>query len=50
VIDSSDEEFAQPLDEDAQDNVLTKSQLIVNGMYNTNQTQNKQDTKPAAEE
>jgi hypothetical protein len=50
VIDSSNEEFTQPLDGDTQGNVLTMSHLITNGMDNVNQTPNKQDTKRAAEE
>jgi hypothetical protein len=50
VIHSSDEYFGQPLDEDAQGNVLTMRQMDINGEYDTKQTPNKQDAKPAAEE
>jgi hypothetical protein len=48
VIDLINDEFKQPLDEDAQGKVLTMSQLIISGMDNSNQTPDKQDNKPAA--
>jgi hypothetical protein len=50
VVDSSDEDFEQPSDEDTQGNVLTMHQMNIDGMDSTNQTPNKQDTKPTAEE
>jgi hypothetical protein len=50
VVDLSDDEFKQTSDEDAQGNVLTMSQLIINGKDNSNHTPDKQDAKPAAKE
>jgi hypothetical protein len=50
VIDSSEEDFEQPLDENAQGNVLTMRQMNIDGVDNTNQNPNKQDTKPASKE
>jgi hypothetical protein len=50
VIDSRDNEFKKPPDEYAQGNILTMSQLLINGMEKSNQTPNKQDAKPAAKE
>jgi hypothetical protein len=50
VIDSSDEGFEQPSDEDAQGNVLTMRQMDIDREDGTTQTPNKQDAKPEAEE
>jgi hypothetical protein len=50
VIDSSEEDFEQPSDEDAQRNVLTMRQMNIDGVDNTNQNPNKHDTKPASKE
>jgi hypothetical protein len=49
VIDSSDDGFQQPLDEDAQGNVLTEEELALIKMNDSHRTPNKQDAKPAAE-
>jgi hypothetical protein len=50
VIDSSEEDFEQPSDENAQGNVLTMHQLNIDGVDDTKQMPNKQDAKTAAEE
>jgi hypothetical protein len=50
VIDSSDDGFKQPSDQDEQGNVLTTDKLVLNGMDKSNYTLDKQDTKPAAEQ
>jgi hypothetical protein len=44
VVDSSEEDFEQPSDEDAQGNVLSMHKMNIDGVDNTNQTPNKQDT------
>jgi hypothetical protein len=49
MIESRDEDFEQPLDEDAQGNVIMMHQMNIDGMDNISQTPNKQDTKPSAE-
>jgi hypothetical protein len=49
VIDSSDEGFQQPSDEDAQGNVLTEEELALTKMNDSHRTPNKQDAKSAAE-
>jgi hypothetical protein len=49
VIDSSDNGFQQPSDEDAQGNVLTTEELALTKMNDSHRTPNKQDAKPAAE-
>jgi hypothetical protein len=49
VIDSSDDGFQQPSDEDAQGNVLTEEEIALIKMNNSHSTPNKQDEKPAAE-
>jgi hypothetical protein len=50
VINPSDKDLEQPLDEDAQGNVLVMRQIKINGVDNNNQMTNKQDVKPATEE
>jgi hypothetical protein len=49
VIDSSDDGFQQPSDEDAQGNVLTEEELALTKINDPHRIRNKQDTKPASE-
>jgi hypothetical protein len=49
IVNSSDDEFIQPSDEDAQGNVLTEEELASIRMSDTHQTPNKEDGKPAAQ-
>jgi hypothetical protein len=49
IVNSSDEDFIQPSDEDAQGNVLTDEELASTRMSDTHQTPNKKDGKPAAQ-
>jgi hypothetical protein len=49
VIDSSDDDFQPPSDEDAQGNVLTEEELALTKINDPHSTPNKQDAKPAAE-
>jgi hypothetical protein len=48
-IDSIDDGFQQPSDEDAQGNVLTEEELALTEMNESHRTPNKQDAKPEAE-
>jgi hypothetical protein len=47
-VHSGDEHFLQPLDEDAQGNVLTVKEQRLITMNDSHRTPNKEDTKPAA--
>jgi hypothetical protein len=47
-VNSSDENFMEPSDEDAQGNVLTAEEQTLIMMNDSHQTPNKEDTKPAA--
>jgi hypothetical protein len=49
IVNSSDDYFIQPLDEDAQGNGLTEEELASTRMSDTHQTPNKEDGKPAAQ-
>jgi hypothetical protein len=49
VVNSSDNDFIQPSDEDAQGNVLTEEELASIRMSDSQQTPNKEDGKPAAQ-
>jgi hypothetical protein len=48
LVDSNDDEFIQPSDEDAQGNVLTEEELTSNRMSDIHRTPSKEDSKPAA--
>jgi hypothetical protein len=48
-LNSSDDDFIQPSDEDAQGNVLTEEELASIRMSDTHRTPNKEDGKPAAQ-
>jgi hypothetical protein len=48
LVNSSDEDFIQPSDEDAQGNVLTDEELTSNRMSDVHRTPSKEDSKPAA--
>jgi hypothetical protein len=48
-IDSTDDEFVQPSDEDAQGNALTDEELTRKRMTDTHRTPSKEDSKPAAQ-
>jgi hypothetical protein len=47
TINSTDDEFMQPLDEDAQGNVLPDEELIRKRMADVQRTLSKEDSKPA---
>jgi hypothetical protein len=49
VVNSSDDSFMQPSDEDLQGNVLMEEELASIKMINSHRTPNKEDTKPAAQ-
>jgi hypothetical protein len=49
LVNSSDEEFIQPSDEDAQGKVLTEEELTSIRMSDTHRTPSKEDSKPAAQ-
>jgi hypothetical protein len=49
TINSTDEEFMQPSDEDAQGNVLANEELARKRMSDVHQTPSKEDSKPAAQ-
>jgi hypothetical protein len=49
TINSTDDEFMQPSDEDAQGNVLTDEELAIKRMTDAHQTPSKEDSKPAAQ-
>jgi hypothetical protein len=49
VVNSSDGDFMQPSDEDAQGNVLTEEELASITMSDSHQTPDKEDSKPAAQ-
>jgi hypothetical protein len=49
LVNSSDEGFIQPLDEDAQGNVLTEEELTSIRMSDAHRTPSKEDSKPAAQ-
>jgi hypothetical protein len=49
LVNSIDEEFIQPSDEDAQGNVLTEEELTSIRMSETHRTPSKEDSKPAAQ-
>jgi hypothetical protein len=49
TINSTDDEFLQPSDKDAQDNVLTDEELARKSMSDVHRTPNKEDSKPAAQ-
>jgi hypothetical protein len=48
-INSTEDEFVQPLDEDARGNVLTEEELARKRMSDVHRTQSKEDIKPAAQ-
>jgi hypothetical protein len=48
IVNSSDHDFLQPSDEDVQGNVLTAEEKTIIMINDSHQTQNKEDTKPAA--
>jgi hypothetical protein len=48
-VNSSDKEFIQPSDDDAQGNVLTEEELTSNRMSDAHRTPSKEDSKPAAQ-
>jgi hypothetical protein len=48
-VNSTDDEFVQPLDEDAQVNVLTDEELTRKRMSDVHRTPSKEDSKPAAQ-
>jgi hypothetical protein len=49
TIDSTDDKFVQPSDEDAQGNVLPDEELTRKIMADVQRTPNKEDSKPAAQ-
>jgi hypothetical protein len=49
TINSTDDEFVQPSDEDAQGNVLTDEELARKRMTDVHRTPSKEDSKPAAQ-
>jgi hypothetical protein len=49
TINSTDDEFLQPSDEDAQSNVLTDEELARKRMSDVHRTPSKEDSKPAAQ-
>jgi hypothetical protein len=49
LVNSSDEEFIQPPDEDAQGNVLTEEEPTSIRMSDSHQSPSKEDSKPAAQ-
>jgi hypothetical protein len=49
TINSTDDEFMQPSDEDAQGNVLTYEELTRKRMANVQRNPSKEDSKPAAQ-
>jgi hypothetical protein len=49
LVNSSDEEFIQPSDEDTQGNVLTEEELTSIKMNDAHRTPRKEDSKPAAQ-
>jgi hypothetical protein len=48
-VNSSDDDFMQPSDEDAQGNVLTEEEQALIKMNDYHRTPNKEDAKPAAQ-
>jgi hypothetical protein len=48
LVNSRNEEFIQPLDEDAQGNILTEEELTIIRMSDAHRTPSKEDSKPAA--
>jgi hypothetical protein len=48
IVNSSNDDFLQPSDEDAQGNVLTAEEQTLIMMNDSHQTPNKEDAKPAA--
>jgi hypothetical protein len=48
-VNSSDDDFIQPSDEDAQGNVLTEEELSSIRMSDSHRTPHKEDSKPAAQ-
>jgi hypothetical protein len=48
-VNSSDDGFLQPSDEDAQGNVLAEEELASIKMSDSHRIPNKEDTKPAAQ-
>jgi hypothetical protein len=48
-MNSIDDEFVQPSDEDAQCNVLTEEELTSKRMSDVHRTPSKEDSKPAAQ-
>jgi hypothetical protein len=49
IVNSSDEEFMQPSDEDPQGNVLTEEEQALIKMNDSHRAPNKEDKKPAAQ-
>jgi hypothetical protein len=49
TINSTDDEFVQPSDEDAQGNALADEELARKRMTNVKRTPSKEDSKPAAQ-
>jgi hypothetical protein len=49
TVNSTDDEFMQPWDEDAQGNVLPDEELTRKRMADIQQTPSKEDSKPAAQ-
>jgi hypothetical protein len=49
VIDSNEDGFQQPSDEDAQGNILMEEELALTKINDSHRTPNKQDVKPAAD-
>jgi hypothetical protein len=48
-LNSSDDDFVQPSDEDPQGNVLTEEEQALIKMKDSHRTPNKEDTKPTAQ-
>jgi hypothetical protein len=48
-VNSSDQEFIQPSDEDAHSNVITEEELTSIRVSDAHQTPSKEDSKPAAQ-
>jgi hypothetical protein len=49
IVNSSDDSFLQPSDEDPQGNILTEEEQAIIKMNDSHQTPNKEDTKLAAQ-
>jgi hypothetical protein len=49
MVNSIDDGFMQPSDEDPQGNVLAEEEQVIIKMNDSHQTPNKADTKPAAQ-